>query len=270
MFSSALGLRSQLERFSRRISFKRRMPRKFGGGAIFVTPSAALAFWYKPLAAIGGALLERLAEVIEPGDCVWDVGANVGLASFAAAALAGPSGRVLAIEPDPFLVGLLERSAARCGPSSAPVDVLALAVADTDGLVQFCRATRSRSSNHLAGYGESQTGGVLATRWVPAKTLDSLLDYFPPPRVLKIDVEGAEKLVLAGAVKVLSEHQPVVICEVASRFARCVSDQLHSAGYTFYDLEASPAARKPLETATADTIAFPAARDPRLARRPAR
>src|SRR5579872_4977196 len=95
-------MRSLLERFSRRISFKRRMPRKFGSGVIFVTPGAALAFWYKPLSVIGGTLLERLVEVVEPGDCIWDVGANVGLASFASAALAGPAGRVLAIEPDPF------------------------------------------------------------------------------------------------------------------------------------------------------------------------
>ncbi|HEX3655949.1 MAG TPA: FkbM family methyltransferase [Pirellulales bacterium] len=235
------------------------MPRKFGGRTIFVTPSAALAFWYKPLAVIGGPLLERLAEVVKPGDCVWDVGANVGLASFTAAALAGPTGRVLAIEPDPFLVGLLEKSAARRCDSSAPVDVLALAVADADGLVQFCQATRSRSSNHLAGYGESQTGGMLSTRWVPAKTLDSLLEYFPPPRILKIDVEGAEKLVLAGACKVLSEHHPVVICEVSARFSRCVSDQLRGFGYTLYDLEVSPAARTPLETAAPDIIAFPPA-----------
>jgi FkbM family methyltransferase len=257
MLSSALSWRSLLERFSRRISFKRRMPRRFGGGVIFVTPSAALAFWCKPLSVIGGTLLERLAEVVGPGDCIWDVGANVGLASFASAALAGPAGRVLAIEPDPFLVGLLEKSVAQRGDSDAPVDILPLAVADTNGLVQFCWATRSRSSNYLAGYGESQTGGVLATRWMPAKTLDSLLDYFPPPRILKIDVEGAERLVLAGATKVLAEHRPVVICEVAARFSRCVTDQLQGFGYTLYDLEASPAARTPLETAAADTIAFP-------------
>jgi FkbM family methyltransferase len=41
------------------------------------------------------------------GDVVWDVGANVGMFTFACAFRAGSSGHVVAIEPDAFLVDLL-------------------------------------------------------------------------------------------------------------------------------------------------------------------
>jgi FkbM family methyltransferase len=62
------------------------------------------------------------AETVGPGNTVWDIGANLGLFGFAAAVAAGPSGRVLAVEPDTALAGLLRRSAA-VNREHAPVDV---------------------------------------------------------------------------------------------------------------------------------------------------
>ncbi len=45
-------------------------------------------------------------------------------------------------------------------------------------------------------------------------TLDSLLEVFPVPDVIKIDVEGAEDLVIVGANRILREFRPVIFIEV--------------------------------------------------------
>jgi FkbM family methyltransferase len=82
------------------------------------------------------ALLRLAAETVRHGDTVWDIGANLGLFSFAAAVAAGPCGRVLALEPDAVMAGLLRRSAAVNG-GHAPVDVLPAAVSDEESVARF-------------------------------------------------------------------------------------------------------------------------------------
>ena len=85
------------------------------------------------MARVDPALVGLAAETVRRGDTVWDIGANMGVFSFAAAVAAGPSGRVLAVEPDNALVGLLRRSAA-ANHGHAPVDVLPAAVSDQESL----------------------------------------------------------------------------------------------------------------------------------------
>ncbi len=106
-------------------------------------------------------LLRLAAEVVRRGDTVWDIGANLGLFSFAAAVAAGPAGRVLAVEPDTVLAGLLRRSAA-VNSGHAPVDVLPAAVSDGLSVARFHVARRNRSTNHLDGFGTSQAGDRLS------------------------------------------------------------------------------------------------------------
>ena len=163
-------------------------------------------------------VLRLVAETVRPGDTVWDIGANVGLFSFAAAVAAGPDGRVLSVEADTVLVGLLRRSAA-AGTRHAPVEVLPAAVAEECGVARFCIAKRNRSTSHLDGFGTTQTGGIRATELVPTIALDWLASHFPPPDVIKIDVEGAEVGVLSGGPAVLRAH-PRIICEVAKEMLR--------------------------------------------------
>jgi hypothetical protein len=56
------------------------------------------------------ALLRNAIELVRPGDVVWDIGANVGLFSFAAAAPAGSAGKIVSFEADVWLAVLLRRS----------------------------------------------------------------------------------------------------------------------------------------------------------------
>jgi FkbM family methyltransferase len=199
-------------------------------------------------------LVKLAAEIVQPGAVVWDIGANVGLFSFAAAAAAGPTGHVLALEPDALLVGLLRRSAV-ANQAHAPVDVLAVAVADEIGIARFHIARRNRSTSHLDGFGTTQAGGVRATELVPTVTLDWLADHFPMPTVLKIDVEAAELKVLCGGARVL-RCRPAIICEVAACNAEKAGDLLTSRGYTLYDGHQPSSQRTPKTLAPPDTLAI--------------
>jgi FkbM family methyltransferase len=204
------------------------------------------------------ALLLRWAtEHVRPGSIVWDIGANVGVFALAAAVRAGTAGRVLALEADPFLSGLLERSAASRPSGSAPITVVHAAACDVDGPVAFHVAAEGRASSHIAGAGQSTAGGTRAILEVRGVTLDSLLASQGGPTLVKIDVEGAEGAVLRGARDLLRRFRPVVLCEVAEASRAGVSSELQALGYSLYDAEVGPIERRRLALAPWNTLALP-------------
>src|ERR1700733_11552803 len=122
-----MRVRSALERATHRLVVRRRLPPPFASARIYVSTEGGLRYLARTMAEVDPALLRLAAEVVGPGDTVWDIGANMGLFSFAAAVAAGPSGRVLAVEADTDLAGQLCRSAAD-NARHASVDVLPAAV----------------------------------------------------------------------------------------------------------------------------------------------
>lgn len=247
-------LRAVLEQVSHHLVIRRRLPPPFTAARIYTSSEGGLRYLKPRMDKVDPVLLSLAAETVLSGDTVWDIGANVGLFSFAAAVAAGPDGHVLSVEPDTVLVQLLRRSAA-AGAHHAPVEVLPVAVSDVCGVARFCIAKRNRSTNHLGGFGTTQTGGVRASELVPTITLDWLAAHFPPPDVIKIDVEGAEAQVLSGASAVL-RGRPRVICEVAADNAVAVRDLLTGAGYTLYDGEQAAGQRSPIGDAPPNTLAI--------------
>lgn len=258
-------LRSILERTTHRLIVRRRLPRPFSAALIYASTEGGLRYLRPRMAGVDPTLLRLVEEVVQPGDVVWDIGANLGLFSFAAAVRAGPAGGVLAVEPDTVLVSLLRRSAA-ANAGHAPVDVLSVAVADDLDVARFNIARRNRSTNYLDGFGTTQTGGVRATELVPVVTLDWLAERFPGPTVLKIDVEEAEVQVLTGGQRVLG-GQPVVICEVAGHNSSAVHDLLRAHGYTCYDGDQPAGQRTPVPYAPPNTLASGVPRAHRAATR---
>jgi FkbM family methyltransferase len=252
-------LRALLERLSRDRILRRSLPPEHGGHTLYVSPDAAMRLWKRDLGDVDPFLLTMAAELVRPGMVVWDLGANVGLFAFAAAFAAGPSGRVLAVEADGWLAGLIERSAREAPASHARVEVLTAAVADVPGTVELCIARRGRAGNHLQSVpGSTQTGGTREVRQVTAVTPDSLLDRSPAPQVVKIDVEGAELLCLRGAAKLLREVRPVLLCEVTAENAGEVGALLRGHSYTLFDAATDPGRRRPLDRPAWNTLALPA------------
>jgi len=258
---AAMLLRSALERLSRDRVVRRRLPADLGGHTLLVSPDAAMKLWRRDLSRADPALLRLARELVRPGNTVWDVGANVGLFAAAASYLAGSAGSILAIEADAWLAGLVRRSARSLPAAQAPIEVLSVAVADTVGIADFHLANRGRATNHLASVaGSTQTGGVRAVQKVVTVTLDWLLGWFPPPRLIKLDVEGAELACLLGAERLLARERPTLLCEITGENAPRVGHLLAATGYVLYDAEQAPELRQPLAAPAWNTLAVPAER----------
>jgi len=248
--------RTALERFSRNHSFTRRLPTEFGRAPIVVSPDASLSYW-KP--GLRSNLFDFASEFVQPGSVVWDVGANVGLLSIAAARRSGAAGQVVAIEADMFLVGLLRRSAAQQPKTAAAIQVIPAAAYDALGIASFHIAERGRATNFLDGLtGSTQTGGVRETLNVVSVTLDWLLERSRAPDVLKIDVEGAEVGVLRGAEKLLATARPVLLLEANADSRAEATAILSRHGYRFYDWDAPVGAQRvALAGVCFNTLAIP-------------
>ena len=223
------------EGFTHRFVFRRRLPKEFGRLPLYVSTEAGLKYLARPAGRLDPVLFEVTLAHVKPGMDVWDVGGNVGLFAFAAAAAAGPSGSVLAFEPDTWLCSLLKRSAAHPG-KRAPVEILPVAASNTNGLTGFNIAVRSRATNFIDGFGTTQTGGSRETLLVPTVTLDSVLDHRRGAPLRDDDVEAAELLVLHGCEQVLA-HRPIVFCEVAGENSPEVTTLFKSLGYRLHDAD---------------------------------
>ena len=135
-----------------------------------------------------------LLGLCRPGDVVIDVGANVGYTALMAARAVGPTGRVIAVEPSPRSVALLELNAERNFPDR--IAVVRAACDETDGTATLFVSEYSEESSSLRP--ESVFGRSHA-EIVRTRSLSSLSSEFGVrPDVVKVDVEGAEWPVLRG------------------------------------------------------------------------
>lgn len=253
-----MSIRRWAEYLSRGVVLRRRLPAKFGRVPIYVTPEAGLRYW-SAMSRVDPVLYSMAEEIVKPGSVVWDVGANVGLFSFCAAALSGKAGLILAIEPDIWLANLINRSSQQLRAGQypcAPVEVLCASISDSNRISKLAIAERARASNHLIeAMGSTEARGARCVQPTVSLTLDFLLEYFPPPSVLKIDAETHEAGVLKGAERLLKEAKPTIWCEVSAENSDEVTKLLHSAKYKLYGAEVRP--HRPIDRAWFHTLAVP-------------
>ncbi|MEQ9411649.1 MAG: FkbM family methyltransferase [Fuerstiella sp.] len=250
-------LRSITERLARRIVFQRRLPPAFGRRPLYVTPDSALGY-LKPGFAGFSDLIEMAAGYVTEGDCVWDIGANVGLFSLLAAHRAGEGGSVVSVEADPVLAALIQKTVSLPRNADRMINVLCAAVSDRTGISEFRIAARGRSSSHLqVARHRSQTGGTRYTHFVPTTTLDDMQAVFLPPTFIKIDVEGAELLVLQGGLRLLEETRPTIYIEVSDKESASVSELLLSFGYQLFDGTQPIVGQKAGQRCVFNTLAIP-------------
>lgn len=141
-------------------------------------------------------------RIVRPGMTVLDVGAHAGYYTRLLSELVGPSGRVLAFEPEQENYGVLQRNLSRSRYGN--VRLFNVAVSDREGW--GCLYISPGSSNHSLqrGYTECQRVDRIET-----VTLDAFLSRrgIQTADVIKIDIEGAEPLALAGMADTI-RHSP--------------------------------------------------------------
>ena len=88
-------------------------------------------------------------------------------------------------------------------------------------------------------------------------TLDRMLDAFPLPHFVKIDVEGAEEHVLRGGTRLLTQLRPQLYIEVGSTQCQSVTGFLREHGYSLFDGNSVADPGNPVEMCTFNTLAIP-------------
>jgi FkbM family methyltransferase len=173
-------------------------------------------------------LFEYIHNYDLKGKTVLDIGAHIGYHTMVFSSLVGGNGFVYAFEPNLSNAERLRSNLAENADLNSRVKILNLAVSDVEEEIDFYYSDNvdgGRSSGSFISKAHTyypKTDDMLNNHKVTrVKTIriDKLDDYLGVsvvPVLIKIDVEGAECCVLAGAKKMLKEHRPIIIIEVHS------------------------------------------------------
>lgn len=155
-------------------------------------------------------VLVALRALLQPGGTFWDVGANYGLMSIYVDRCFDGSVRTLAFEPNPVVRAELQRNleANRC----RNVSVEPIGLSNESGRASFFTSPDNSWNATLIGEFASSSGVTEAIE-IETSTLDACVARLGAPSVIKIDVEGAEPLVIQGGERFLRDAAAPIVAE---------------------------------------------------------
>jgi FkbM family methyltransferase len=172
--------------------------------------------------------LQRIIrKYVTPGQTVYDIGANIGYVTLSLAKRVGPHGRVFAFEPVPKNIEFLRRTLEVNRLTTVKLLEAAASNASGDAVI---RMTENLSTPSLVWHRKNPASKELIIKTV---VIDHLVEAgeIPHPSFVKIDVEGAEGLVLQGMRNTILAANPVLFIE-CSEIGRQISwDLLRESGY---------------------------------------
>lgn len=171
-------------------------------------------------------LIQFISKFDLTGKVIFDLGGFVGVNSMQFARLVGDDGIICAFEPNPFNADRMRLNLSENPPLDDRIKVFPFALSNEKGRTQF-NAHRNvdaglSSASYLQGahttMSETQLGQLGFTDVaVDVLTLDEfVLNTDLIPACIKIDIEGAEHLALAGALGTLGKYRPVLLIELHS------------------------------------------------------
>lgn len=187
------------------------------------------------------ATLDLFRALLRPGDVCIDVGAHVGFLTLSAAKCVTSTGRVIAIEPQPYNCDRILTNSQANGLDN--IVVVMAAAGDTDGFVRLHNQKRNDKARlSLAGGGVSDVSTLFET---PVVRIDSVVERHDLKRVrlLKIDVEGFEREVFDGARATLARTDNVVfecLPEMDASVLESLVALLTAEGFTLQQVDGTP------------------------------
>ena len=238
------------------VYFRRTFNTTAGPFRAYVSPSSRLRFLDPRRLQIEDAHQRFIDRWVKPDSVVWDIGANLGLFAFAAA-LRAEAGQVYGFEPDPELLHYLHKSRFRLGRSVGNTSFFGVAAAEQNGSAKFQISKYSRAMNKLENLGAGHASQIIPHALLTVLTMrvDTLSTMLPPPTILKIDVEGAELQVLAGARETISRHRPAISIECPHEISVDMQAFFAHHDYALFDGEKN--GLPPVDVPVWDTVAVP-------------
>ena len=179
-------------------------------------------------------------SLIRPGDRIVEVGANVGYYTVLMADAVGPTGSVLALEANPRLADLAQRSLALNGLEGR-AQALAQAALDRSGTVSFVTSRTVSGGGHVAVLDQPPFADSEVIE-APAARLDDLIQGRVD--LIRMDAEGSEPFVMAGAERILADNSDIVVCmewspvQIVSRTdPAAFVDRMAAGGFRFWRME---------------------------------
>ncbi len=186
-------------------------------------------------------LCRFLQQTVEPGWVCYDIGANLGYHAMIMAQRAGEAGQVYAFEPLSEARDVLASNVEINGLRN--VVVVGSAVSRKSGSSQLAQYMDIDQSTLMDPEDTSLLNKIKKNPLRRAVTCEvTTIDDFVgaghrPPSLMKIDVEGGEVDVLAGARQTLTEHGPAVLCEThGAERARAVHAMLVEHDYELFSV----------------------------------
>lgn len=179
-----------------------------------------------------------IAEILKPGDTFIDAGANSGFFTLLASRCVGAHGRVLAFEPVPAMRNRLQMNLAL--NKTGNVDIHDVALSNTAGESLF----HEGPPGHKGLSSLRTLDKEAATFSVKTRPFDELVCDSFTAKLIKVDVEGAEQLVIEGMMGLLTRQKPPLIVEITDSYlaefghsAKGLCHKLCDVGYQMYRIE---------------------------------
>lgn len=165
--------------------------------------------------------IDELRRYIAPGDAVIDVGAHLGDTTMLFALATGPQGRVFAVEPNRYVLPVLQRNAG-LNPQAAPFTVLPYAAtAQSMPLVFDYSDPGFCNGGDLSSHGRFRNGHLykldVEGRNIAGELAAQAPEWLPRIRFIKTDTEGNDAAVIETLRDVIASARPYLLCEVYKR-----------------------------------------------------
>jgi FkbM family methyltransferase len=143
------------------------------------------------------------------GDCIVEIGGNIGTETLGFSDIVGSSGKVFTFEPLPSNIIVLGQTLSQA--QNKNVTVFPLAVSDVCTNLLFSPPAGSLSITGHITYGAATLNEIE----VKSVTLDSMLAEIPVTRIIFSDAEGHEGRVIAGAKSLIARDRPFLVLEAS-------------------------------------------------------